>query len=210
MICFDKVRLDGLSRFNRANLVNCMTGTKAALLIGTRSKDGHSNLALFSSVFHLGADPALIGLVQRPLTDQSHTYKNMVETGFFTVNQIDVRFAFATHHTSAKFERDVSEFDACGFQEEEWTGYTAPFVKESIARMGVRYLREIPIEENGTRIILGQVEEIQIEEGLLRDDGNIDPDLLQPLAVFGLETYLKTSVLARYAYAKPGVSPTKT
>ncbi|MFM7216748.1 MAG: flavin reductase family protein [Bacteroidota bacterium] len=187
-----------------------MTGTKAALLIGTRSKDGHSNLALFSSVFHLGADPALIGLVQRPLTDQSHTYKNMVETGFFTVNQIDVRFAVATHHTSAKFERDVSEFDACGFQEEEWTGYTAPFVKESIARMGVRYLREIPIEENGTRIILGQVEEIQVNEGLLRDDGNIDPDVLQPLAVFGLEAYLQTSVLARYAYAKPGVSPTKT
>ncbi|MFM8431549.1 MAG: flavin reductase family protein [Bacteroidota bacterium] len=207
MICFDRDKLDGLARFYRGNLLNCATGVKPALLIGTKSKSGKSNLALFSSVFHLGADPALIGFVQRPLTDFSHTYKNIIETGLFTINHVSSFDSARAHATSAKFDEDESEFSACGFEEEYAGAFFAPFVKTSPLRLAMRFVRQIPIEENSTRIMIGAVEEIQVDESLLLDDGNIDPDRYSPLAVFGLETYLDSRVLARYAYAKPGVFP---
>lgn len=204
---FDRQALAELSRFYRANLVNCITGIKPALLIGTKSESGHTNLALFSSVFHLGADPAMIGFIQRPLTGFSHTYKNIMETGVFTVNHIEERRSSDAHATSAKFEEADSEFGVCGFAEEYMGVFYAPFVKESPVRLAASFLREIPIEENGTRIILGKIEEIQVREDCLRTDGNIDPGAYSPLAVMGLETYLGSSVIARYAYAKPGVPP---
>ena len=103
MIYIDKNRLDNFDRFQRGNLINCLTGTKPALLIATQSREGVNNLALFSNVFHLGADPSMIGFVQRPLTSYSHTYKNIIETGWFTVNHINESLTARAHHTSAKF-----------------------------------------------------------------------------------------------------------
>lgn len=202
---FDQTALAGMSRFYRGNLINCLTGIKPALLIGTKSKSGKTNLAIFSSVFHLGADPALIGFVQRPLTEYSHTYRNIVETGFFTVNHIHESRSSEAHSTSAKFEQGVSEFDSCGFTEEFFDGIYPPFVKESLVRFSASFVREIPIDENGTRIIIARVEEIQLHDCVLRDDGNIRPDAYSPLSVMGLETYLGSKTMARYEYAKPGV-----
>jgi flavin reductase (DIM6/NTAB) family NADH-FMN oxidoreductase RutF len=48
-------------RIFRLNLINSITGVKPANLIGTQSKEGNSNLAIFSSVVHMGSNPALVG-----------------------------------------------------------------------------------------------------------------------------------------------------
>ncbi|MBM3428665.1 MAG: flavin oxidoreductase, partial [Bacteroidetes bacterium] len=50
----------------RANLINSVAGFKCLHLVGTQSEKGNLNLSLFSSYFHLGADPALFGIVVRP------------------------------------------------------------------------------------------------------------------------------------------------
>ena len=57
-----KTSLSELSKHERVNLVNSITGYKSANLIGTQDKQGQTNLALFSSVTHLGSDPAMITL----------------------------------------------------------------------------------------------------------------------------------------------------
>ena len=41
----------------RTNLFNSLSGFKSANLIGTISKEGKTNLAIFSSVIHVGANP---------------------------------------------------------------------------------------------------------------------------------------------------------
>ena len=50
----------------RAMLMNSVTGFKPANVVGTTSAAGVPNLAIFSSVVHLGSDPPLVGLVFRP------------------------------------------------------------------------------------------------------------------------------------------------
>ncbi|MGS0728486.1 flavin oxidoreductase, partial [Shewanella sp. 0m-11] len=50
----------------RARLINSLSGFKSANLVATISEDGHNNVAIISSCFHLGASPALMGMVIRP------------------------------------------------------------------------------------------------------------------------------------------------
>ena len=81
------------SRINRLNLVNSITGIKPANLIGTISKDGNSNLAIFSSIFHLGSNPALIGFISRPdKKSRRDTLNNILETKYYTINHIHQDF----------------------------------------------------------------------------------------------------------------------
>ena len=63
---FNKKDLEEIGNVKRLNIVNSITGIKPANLIGTISKNKISNVAIFSSVVHLGSNPALIGVIVRP------------------------------------------------------------------------------------------------------------------------------------------------
>ena len=93
-----------MSKVPRLNLVNCVTGYKSANLIGTSSENGTLNVAIFSSVTHLGSEPPLLGFILRPTTVSRDTYKNMKESGFFTVNHITEEMIADAHHTSSSYE----------------------------------------------------------------------------------------------------------
>ncbi|MCS7053720.1 MAG: flavin reductase, partial [Ignavibacterium sp.] len=81
-----KEKILDFERRYRINFVNSLSGFKSANLIGTISKSGITNLAIFSSVIHVGANPPLIGILFRPLSVPRHTYNNIKETGCFTIN----------------------------------------------------------------------------------------------------------------------------
>jgi flavin reductase (DIM6/NTAB) family NADH-FMN oxidoreductase RutF len=62
-----------LEKVERLNLINSCTGYKSANLIATKSVDGAVNVAIFSSITHLGSNPALIFYC--PTTVPRNTYK---------------------------------------------------------------------------------------------------------------------------------------
>ena len=74
---FDRAGILQMERSFRVNRLNSVSGYKPANLIGTLESDGVENLAIFSSVVHLGSDPALLGFIQRTIGEQSHTYKKI-------------------------------------------------------------------------------------------------------------------------------------
>ena len=81
------------SRVKRLNLINAVTGVKPANLVGTKSKSGNTNVAIFSSVVHLGSHPALLGFFMRPQHEvRRDTYHNIVETSSYTINQVHTDF----------------------------------------------------------------------------------------------------------------------
>ena len=53
-------------------------------LIGTKGKSGCPNLAILNSIAHISSEPARIGFIMRPLTVQRDTYKNIIESNYFT------------------------------------------------------------------------------------------------------------------------------
>ena len=96
---------DTLGRYEsryRARLINSLAGVRQAMLIGTRSKDGVSNLAIFNSLIHLGANPPLWGFICRPDTVQRDTLTNILETNQYTINYVVTADYEKAHQTSAK------------------------------------------------------------------------------------------------------------
>jgi len=204
---FSTADIRNLERFYGANLINSITGYKPTNLIGTYSEGGIPNLALFTSVVHLGADPPLLGMVQRPVGEFSHTYKNIIKNGYYTINHVHEKFIAKAHYTSAKFDIDISEFDECGLTEEVYPEFQAPFVIESKIKMGMKFIREIPIEENNTIFILGKIEHLFVQESAILNDGNVDLNKVYDVCTSGLGTYHKVTKLKTFPYAKPNGVP---
>ena len=199
---FTNQEIQELSKYYRANLINSITGYKPANLIGTISKTGETNLAVFSSVVHLGANPALIGMIVRPASVPRHTYENILATGYYTINHIHESFVEKAHFTSANFDRSDSEFDTCKLQAQYIDDFKAPFVQESQVKMGMKFLQEIPIEINGTILIIGQIEHLILPGEIIGEDGNVDLEAVESICVSGLESYSKVGKLAKFEYAR--------
>jgi flavin reductase (DIM6/NTAB) family NADH-FMN oxidoreductase RutF len=191
-------------RFYRANFINSLTGFKSASLIGTINAQGVPNLAMFSSMVHIGSDPALIGYINRPVAAAPHTLANIKSNGFYTVNHIHPSFVDKAHQTSAKYPDEVNEFSEVGLTEEYLEGINVPFVKESAIKYLLSVKEVVPITLNDTFLVIGQLEQVLIDPSLQPTaDGFLELDQIGSICSNGLDAYYKTTLIDRYAYAKP-------
>lgn len=186
----------------RLKFINSLSGYKGLHLIGTKSKDGSSNLAIFNSIIHISSDPARIGLVMRPLTVPRDTYTNIVETNYYTINHVHKSFLEQAHFTSTKFTPDQSEFDFCNLTEESLEKFQAPFVAESTIKMGLKLIENIEIKESKCRLIIGEVQFIETKEEYLDEDGQLDLEKANNVCVTGLNQYSSVKKLVNIPYAR--------
>lgn len=198
-----KEQLANMDQRERAAFINSLGGFKSLVLIGTQSKNGQSNLAVFSSLFHLGANPPLFGIIVRPDKSERHTFENIQSNGFFSVNQVTEEFYEQAHQTSARYAREVSEFDAVGLTPEFWNDYPAPLVKESRVKWMAQCREVIDLKINDTHLVIGEMLEISYPEDCQSPDGWLDLEKAGTLTVSGLDSYHVTSQLSRLSYAKP-------
>ena len=199
----NKEDLSQLEQRYRTAFVNSLAGFRQAVLVGTKSADGKSNLAIFNSLIHLGANPALFGLMSRPDTVQRDTLQNILETKEYTLNYIQAAEYEKAHQTSARYERGVSEFEKVGFEEYYEAGYHAPFVKNAIVKIAMQYEQSIPIELNGTILIIGSVTQVEMDDSLVGTDGYIALADAEVLISQGLDAYFVPKAIGRLPYAKP-------
>ncbi len=209
MIHFSKETIQHLPKIPRLNLINSCTGYKSANLIATKTFEGISNVAVFSSVTHLGSDPAMLGFILRPTTVPRNTYKNIKDIGYFTVNHIVESMIVGAHHTSARYEENISEFNHTDLEEEYYAGISVPFVKGSPVQIYCKYLNEYDIKENGTIHIIASIEQIIIKENIIQKENWLRLDLENVVAINGLDAYCVPKLVNRFDYARPYV-PTKS
>lgn len=186
----------------RGQMMNKISGVKPANLIGTKSKEGHTNLAIFNSVLHIGASPPFLGFILRPTTVERHTYDNILETEYYTINQITQDIYKPAHQTSAKYPKEQSEFEAVGLTPYYYRDFYPPFVLESNIKIGLKLEEEYPIKCNDTRMIVGRIEHLILPEKAVQEDGHINQENLGSVAIGGLDTYYKIEELARLPYAQ--------
>lgn len=194
-----------LERNYRANLINSITGFKSVSLLGTKHENGNLNLAIFSQIFHVGANPPLIGVLFRPESTLggNHSFKNVRNTEYFTLNHIRADFYIQAHQTSARYSDEVSEFDAVGLTPFFTEKFYAPYVKESPIKIGLKKEEEIPLKINGTTLIIASVQELIVDDAFILEDGFVDLNKAGSITCSGLDAYLSTQKLGRLTYAKP-------
>ena len=191
----------------RAHLVNSLSGFKSANLIGTVSETGQTNVAIFSSVVHLGASPALVGFIMRPENLERHTLENIKRTKQYTINQVSHSFWQSAHQTSAKYDGDTCEFDQTNLTKSFIEGIDAPFVKESKLKYSLLLKEITPITANNTLFVIGEINNIICHDKAITQDGYIDIELLGTVAVSGLDSYHISQRLSRLHYAQPAQLP---
>lgn len=189
----------------RTNLINSLTGFKSVSLIGSINHEGLTNLAIFSQIIHVGANPPLIGILFRPPSVERHTLENILNTQDFTINHIPASHVKNAHHTSARW--DKSEFETCHFTPEYSTTIKAPYVKESNVRLGCTFVERQDIRVNDTVFIIGEIKEISLVDSIVKEDGFVDLETAGSITCSGLDSYHTTNKIARYTYAKPDKEP---
>ena len=192
-----------LEKQKRVHLINSLGGFKSVALVGTSDENNNTNLSIFSSFFHLGANPPLIGMIFRPSPPERDTMRNILDTGFYTINHINESIFKKAHQTSARYDKGVSEFDATGLNSEYKNDFFAPFVVESKVQLGIEFKERIDISINNTTMIVGEIVQIYIPENCLLEDGFIDIEKANTITCSGLDSYHKTIQLDRLSYAKP-------
>lgn len=193
----------GMDRRFRTQLINSMPGVKALNLVGTRDASGQENLAVFNSIFHVGANPPYLGMIVRPDSVDRHTWQNIQATGSYTLNAVGADFYRKAHQTSARYEKHISEFDAVGLNSEYRDGVMSPFVAESAIKIGLELQEFQRVECNGTLIVIGNVTYVEINESLIAEDGSVDLVKAQSVGSIGLDGYVDLSWIDRLSYAKP-------
>lgn len=203
LIRIDRAEIEKMDRIERLNLVNSSTGYKSANLIATINNQGKTNLAIFSSITHLGSDPALLSFILRPTTVPRHTYKNIKEYGFFSVNHITMDHIPDAHHTSANYSEEISEFDMTNLEAVYHGGCPVPFVQGSPVKLLCKFLNEYLIKENGCLHVIASIEAIFYEAHLLSKDKWLQLDKGKVLTINGLDGYALPKLIERYPYARP-------
>ncbi|MBC7566548.1 MAG: flavin reductase [Pedobacter sp.] len=207
MISISNEQIYQLDKAYRTSLINSLIGYRSLNLLGTVNDQGITNLCVVSSVFHLGANPPLLGLVMRPQREHNDTLRNIKSTGQFTLNNVLPSWYMQAHQTSASYPSGVSEFDSCGFKAHYMESFQAPFVAESTIRIGLELREVIDLEINGTTIIIAEIVQILANDALIGADGTVDHINAETVTVAGLDAYFLPESLGRLAYAKPEMAP---
>lgn len=202
-IYFDTGSIENLDKQERVHFINSLGGFKSVALVGTVDNNANTNLGIFSSFFHIGANPPLIGMIFRPSPPERDTMRNIIETGFYTINHINESIYKKAHQTSARYDATISEFDATGLNTEFKNNFSAPFVAETNVQLGVEFRERIDISINNTSMIIGEIVQIYFPEDCLQEDGFIDIEKANTITCSGLDSYHKTVQLDRLSYAKP-------
>ncbi|MEC9187554.1 MAG: flavin reductase [Bacteroidota bacterium] len=208
MTFFSEEDILQMPKVKRLNIINSITGIKPANLISTIDERNRHNLAIFSSVVHLGSNPALIGFVLRPQEKiRRHTYGNILENGYYTINHLPNHKTLEGHYTSAKFDKETSEYDVCHFTPEFQHDFPVPYVKESFLKMGLKHVESIPIKYNGTVMIVGKILQVYVAKSSLSEEGYINLEKAKSVGISGLNTYYDLKKIDSYPYARPHELP---
>ena len=173
---FDAAYFESLDKHKKVHLINSIGGFKSVVLVGTKNHNNEENLSIFSSLVHIGANPPLVALIFRPSPPERDTLRNLLETGFYTINHINETIFKQAHQTSARFDPSDSEFEKVGLTPQYNHDFFAPF---------------------------GEITHLMLPEEAICTDGFVNLEALNTITCSGLDSYHKTFQLDRLSYAKP-------
>lgn len=195
--------IEAYEKLYRVNLINSLPGCKSLNLIGTVDSNNQTNLAIVSTVTHLGSNPPLLGYVSRPHSVERHTLSNILETGHYTVNQVNGSIYQQAHQTSARYPREQSEFTSVGLTPVWNDDIPAPMVEQSSVSIHLKLAETVDLKLNDTVLVIGEVMDIIVQDELIGADGNINLETADAVAGSGLDGYYAIKQLERLPYAKP-------
>lgn len=197
-----------LSTVEVQNLLQGAVTPRPIAFASTVDKSGNANLSPFSFFNMFSANPPiLIFSPSRKVRDNSakHTLQNVLEVpevvihimGFDRVEQMSL--------ASTEYAKDVDEFKKAGFTPLKSELVTPPRLKEAAVAMEckVNEVKALGTEGGAGNLVICEVIAMHISEGILDENGVIDPYKLNPVARLGGAWYSKITPDSLFKIAKP-------
>jgi len=144
-----------------------------------------------------------MAMIVRPHSVDRHSLGNLLATGVYTLNHVNRDIYQQAHQTSARYPKEVSEFAATGLTELWQEGFGAPYVQEAGIRLGLAFWEHRHLAINGTELIIGEIMQVWTLDDCVQDDGFVDIERAETVALSGLDCYHRSEYLTRLSYAKP-------
>jgi flavin reductase (DIM6/NTAB) family NADH-FMN oxidoreductase RutF len=150
------------------NLINGLVAPRPIAWVTTLNPDGSVNAAPFSSYNYLCINPPILGFGVAAVADGvreiKDTARNIERTGEFVVNVVTEDLGEQMNITGVDFPPDVSELEMAGLTAEPSQVVKPPRIKEAHAALECRRYQMIKPGPGESRIILGKVVAIYVED----------------------------------------------
>ena len=176
----------------------------------TIDSEGRSNLSPFSFFNVFGSKPPiLIFSPARRVRDNTikHTLENVHETKEVVVNIVNYNIVQQMNLASCEYPKHTDEFVKAGFTPIK-SDLVRPFrVKESPVQLECKVLQVIETGKEGgaANLIICEVVCMHIDDNVLDEHGQIDPNKIDLVARMGADHYCRASGSAIFDVHKPNV-----
>ncbi len=177
-------------------------------LASTVDKDGNPNLSPFSCFNTFGVNPTtLIFSPSRRERDNTtkHTFDNLKEVPEVVINAVTYSMVQQISLSSTEYPKGVNEFLKSGLTPIESVSVRPFRVKESPFQLECK-VRDI-IETSGlpgsANLVICEVLSLHLDEKILDENGDIDPQKLDIVGRLGSNFYVRASGDAVFSVTKP-------
>jgi len=168
--------------------------------VSTVSPDGVLNVAPFSYFNAISATPPLLAFaIGHPDGRVKDTLANLTASGDYVINIVTEPIAEAMNATAAEVAPEIDEFNLAGLNPAASTTVSAPRVAESPVNLECRLLEthEYGSAPRLTTLVIGEIVIAHIDDRLLRENGTVDPVLLEAVGRLGGSEYCHTTGVFR-------------
>ncbi len=174
----------------------------------TVDKSGNHNLAPFSFYNAFGVNPStLIFSPSRRGRDNTtkHTFQNLKEVPEVVINAVSYNMVYQMSLSSTEYDKGIDEFVKSGLTPLESSIIRPYRVAESPLQFEckVREIIEISGKPGSGNLVVCEIICIHLDENILSNDGNIDPDKIDLVGRLGEDYYVRTSGNAKFMVPKP-------
>jgi len=176
----------------------------------TIDSNGRSNLSPFSFFNVFGSKPPiLIFSPARRVRDNSikHTLENVYDTKEVVINIVNYNIVQQMNLASCEYPKNTDEFVKAGFTPVK-SDIVKPFrVKESPVQLECKVLQVIETGQEGgaANLIICEMLCMHIDDNVLDEQGQIDPNKIDLVARMGGDYYCRASGSAIFEVHKPNV-----
>jgi len=158
--------------------------------VSTVSPDGDVNLAPFSYFCGIASTPPVLAISVGPRRngERKDTLRNVESTGEMVVSLVTEELAQPMVLTSGEWPEGRNEFEIAGLSPAPSDLVRPPRVAESPLAIECRVLQRVPVGDDPSWIVLGEVLRIHVRDDVLTN-GMPDPKKLRPLARLGGDLY---------------------
>ena len=134
-----------------------------------------------------------------------HTLENILEVKEVVINLVSYAMVQQVSLSSCEYPTGVDEFLKSGFTKEASQLIKPPRVKESMVQFECKVIEVKPLGEKGGagNLVIAEVLLMHINEKILNEAGEIDPDKMDLVARLGANNYTRVNAASIFEIEKP-------